>query len=78
LSHFVEISIMDSGQGIPIELQHKLFQPFFTTKPQGKGTGLGLSIAARIIKAHQGVLSIDSQAAHTRFVISLPKTRTED
>jgi signal transduction histidine kinase len=45
LGEAVEIRVRDNGNGIPREIEHKLFQPFFTTKPTGEGTGLGLSIS---------------------------------
>ncbi|MBN1516393.1 PAS domain-containing protein [Candidatus Sumerlaeota bacterium] len=46
------IQILDDGCGIPSNLQHKIYDPFFTTRP--KGTGLGLAIVHRIVTAHQG------------------------
>lgn len=73
----VEIQVTDCGDGIPLEIQKKIFQPFFTTKEVGKGTGLGLSISHGIIKSHHGELSIDNSCANTRFVLQLPKTRFE-
>jgi signal transduction histidine kinase len=69
----VEIRVTDSGSGIPAEIQRKLFQPFFTTKEVGKGTGQGLSISFGILRAHQGELVLDDKAAHTSFVIRVPK-----
>ncbi len=69
----VEISIVDSGAGIPAEIKEKVFQPFFTTKPVGKGTGLGLSISKGIIDSHKGSLTIDNFKGHTRIKITLPK-----
>lgn len=71
----IEISITDSGAGIPLDIQKQLMQPFFTTKEVGKGTGLGLSISRGIIQSHRGKLYIDSSSLNTRFVISLPKTQ---
>lgn len=69
----VEIRIRDNGPGIPCEVQEKLFNPFFTTKPVGKGTGLGLTICQQIIKNHQGSLRLNSeQGQGTEFVIQLP------
>ena len=70
----IEIRISDNGQGIPIALQDKIFQPFFTTKPSGEGTGLGLSLSYDIItKGHQGILRVESQEGQgTTFIIELP------
>ena len=47
--------------------------PFFTTKDVGAGTGLGLSISMGIVSGHGGTLRLDRGAAHTCFVVSLPK-----
>jgi len=69
----VEISVTDSGSGIPENIRHKMGQPFFTTKDVGHGTGLGLSISRGIIEAHGGRLELDTSCTHTRFVITLPK-----
>ena len=72
-NQFIDIRVTDSGTGIPMEVQQKMLQPFFTTKPVGKGTGLGLSISMGIAKAHQGSLFIDQECKNTRFVLRLPK-----
>ena len=71
----IEISVTDSGGGIPAELREKIFQPFFTTKEIGKGTGLGLSISKGIIEAHHGSLTLDSSRQETSFVITLPRAK---
>ncbi len=70
----IEIRISDNGLGIPMALQDKIFQPFFTTKPSGEGTGLGLSLSYEIItKGHQGNLSVESvEGQGTTFIIELP------
>ena len=57
-SDFAEISIHDTGPGIPNEIRSRIFDPFFTTKPQG--TGLGLSIVYRIMEAHGGKVELES------------------
>jgi PAS domain S-box-containing protein len=69
----VEVSITDSGSGIPKELVKKIMLPFFTTKPMGKGSGLGLSVSLNIIQSHGGKLHIDHDSPNTCFVVSLPK-----
>ncbi|MBN2344187.1 MAG: response regulator [Deltaproteobacteria bacterium] len=70
---FVQITIRDTGPGIPKELQEKVFEPFFSTKPKGKGTGLGLAMAYGTVKKHNGIIRIDSDYQHgTSFVIQIP------
>jgi signal transduction histidine kinase len=70
----VEIRVSDNGTGMPAEVQQKIFQPFFTTKPTGEGTGLGLSLAYDIVaKGHGGTLSVESQPGDgTTFLLTLP------
>lgn len=64
-----EISVTDSGSGIPKAVANKLMQPFFTTKEAGKGVGLGLSISKGIIDDHGGTFFLDSESKNTKFVI---------
>ncbi len=72
-SSFVEISIRDSGKGIPPDVLEKIFDPFFTTKTIGQGTGLGLSISYGIVKKHDGDILVTSQLHKgTEFRIQLP------
>ena len=70
----VRIRVRDNGTGIPADVQAKVFQPFFTTKPTGEGTGLGLSLSHDIIaQGHGGTLAVESQEGQgTAFTISLP------
>ncbi len=72
----VEISVSDNGAGIPKNIQKKIFQPFFTTKPTGSGTGLGLSMSYDIItKGHGGKLKVKSKEGEgTTFTITLHET----
>ena len=72
----VEIRIRDNGTGIPAEVQEKMFNPFFTTKPAGEGTGLGLSMTHDIIvKQHGGRIDVDTKPGiFTEFIITLPRT----
>ncbi|MGB9316469.1 MAG: ATP-binding protein, partial [Pseudolabrys sp.] len=71
----VEIRIRDNGPGIPAEVQEKMFNPFFTTKPAGEGTGLGLSISHDIVvKQHGGSIEVDTQPGEfTEIRIILPR-----
>jgi signal transduction histidine kinase len=71
----VEIRLRDNGIGIPEEVNDKLFQPFFTTKPTGEGTGLGLSISYDIItQQHGGSITVDSRVGgYSEFTILLPR-----
>ena len=70
----LEISVTDSGRGIPAEIRAKVMKPFYTTKATGKGTGLGLSISRKIVEGHGGVLRIDNNCSNTRFVVSIPSS----
>ncbi|MEJ5221042.1 MAG: ATP-binding protein, partial [Tepidiforma sp.] len=68
-----EISVADTGTGIPPELLSRIFDPFFTTKGIGKGTGLGLSTALSIVRAHGGWLEAESvEGQGSTFRILLP------
>ncbi len=69
----IEISVTDSGHGIPPAVAEKIFNPFFTTKEVGKGTGIGLSISKNIMDAHKGKINLDHTSPNTRFKIFLPK-----
>jgi signal transduction histidine kinase len=71
--HYIRIDIADSGTGIPPEIQSRIFESFFTTKPISKGSGLGLDIVRRIVEnRHQGTISLESKYGATRFSIRLP------
>ncbi|MBF0197373.1 MAG: response regulator [Planctomycetes bacterium] len=69
----VEVKVTDSAGGVPLEIQEKIFQPFFTTKEPGKGTGLGLSLSYKIIKEHGGTMILNSVVGEgSTFVLSFP------
>jgi signal transduction histidine kinase len=75
---FVELSVRDTGTGIPPEILQKIFDPFFTTKPEGKGTGLGLATVQTIIRNHNGFLDLSSEVGKgTTFKILLPAAPTD-
>ncbi len=72
----VEVSVSDTGPGLPDSVRARLFQPFVTTKPAG--LGVGLSICRAIVQAHGGALSCDAAATGGtvfRFSVPAPDTR---
>lgn len=69
---YVGVKIRDNGKGISPDLQSKIFDPNFTTKPRGEGTGLGLYIVRQIINKHHGKIEVTSEAGHTTFEVHLP------
>ncbi|RPI23230.1 MAG: GHKL domain-containing protein, partial [Actinobacteria bacterium] len=75
----VVVEVEDNGHGIPEEIQSKVFDSFFTTKPPGQGTGLGLQITHRIVVFdHGGAIDLQSEAGRTVFTVRLPiETRGE-
>jgi len=69
----VVIAFSDTGTGIPGQDIQKIFEPFYTTKPQGRGTGLGLSICYGIVSDHRGRIEVDSQLGRgSTFRVILP------
>ncbi len=77
INGFVRLHFSDTGEGIEAENLAKVFQAFFTTKEKGKGTGLGLSVAHRIVKQHEGSITVESQIGiGTTFSIAIPVRRT--
>ena len=69
----IQISVKDTGPGIPVEMQNKIFNLYFTTKADG--TGIGLSIVQRIVDQHNGVIRLISEPGKgTEFRILVPKT----
>jgi signal transduction histidine kinase len=67
------IEIIDTGVGIPDDIQGRIFEPFFTTKAVGEGTGMGLDIVNRIVRErHRGTVSVNSKPGLTKFSVRLP------
>ncbi|MFN4762965.1 ATP-binding protein [Gillisia sp. Q332] len=60
LDNAIRRTISDNGPGIPESIKDKIFQPIFTTKPNGQGTGLELSLSYDIVKAHGVELKVNS------------------
>jgi signal transduction histidine kinase len=69
----VVIEVGDTGQGMPLEVAARAFEPFYSTKDVGKGTGLGLDIAQRIVvERHRGTITIDSRPGETVLRVRIP------
>jgi PAS domain S-box-containing protein len=72
----VVVEIADNGPGVPKELRDRIFNAFFTTKPQG--SGLGLAIVRKVVDAHDGRIDIQTGAHGTRFRVTLPVSGAND
>lgn len=73
------LTVEDSGEGMSAVTMAHIFEPFYTTKPDGKGTGLGLATAYGIVTQHRGIVEVESAPGEgTRFDILLPAARNGD
>lgn len=72
----VEVRFVDDGPGMPADVMERIFDPFYTTKPEGEGTGLGLSICRMIVEEMNGEISVDSRVGGpTAFTVWVPEER---
>jgi C4-dicarboxylate-specific signal transduction histidine kinase len=67
----VYITVDDSGEGIPVDVLSRIFEPFYTTKEVGKGTGLGLSVSYGIVCEMNGTIVAENIEGGARFTITL-------
>jgi signal transduction histidine kinase len=68
------LSVEDNGPGVPLDVQARLFTPFFTTKGPGRGMGLGLTIARRVVQSLRGSLTLSSPpGSGAQFVMRIPR-----
>ncbi|GAB7078569.1 hybrid sensor histidine kinase/response regulator [Megalodesulfovibrio paquesii] len=75
---YLELSVRDTGHGIPPDILEQIFDPFFTTKAPGEGTGMGLSVVHGIVKNHGGSVAVDSAVGKgTNFTVRLPRLLQE-
>jgi signal transduction histidine kinase len=74
---FVMLTAKDNGGGIPAQTMKRMFDPFYTTKPEGKGSGLGLSIVHSVVHTAAGHLCVESaEGQGTTFTVFLPRSGT--
>ena len=70
----LELAVTDTGSGMDAAEVNRIFEPFYTTKPEGKGTGLGLSVTLGILKSHGGSVAVDSALGRgTTMRVRLPR-----
>ena len=72
---YVMIQVTDQGPGIPAEIQHKIFDPYFSTK--GSGRGLGLAICYSIVRRHGGLITLEGSGDGTRLEVYLPASEAK-
>ncbi|MBN8611718.1 MAG: PAS domain S-box protein [Deltaproteobacteria bacterium] len=70
---YAQITVRDTGVGIPEEVRSRIFEPFFTTKAPGHGSGLGLAVSHSVITQHEGAIEVESRLGDgAAFIVLLP------
>jgi signal transduction histidine kinase len=77
LPHTVILEVADNGPGVPEDVRRRIFEPFYTTKPEGHGTGVGLSFSQGLAEAHGGRLELHPTARGACFRLTLPIDPTQ-
>jgi signal transduction histidine kinase len=76
---YARIEVRDEGVGIPAELIERVYEPFFTTKPEGQGTGLGLAVVKQVVDRAGGFVRVESQPGRgTAFQVFLPRVSADE
>ncbi len=74
---YLKLTVHDTGIGMDEEVKKRIFDPFFTTRRVGEGTGMGLAVVYGIVEAHNGIITVHSEAGKgSSFSVFLPKTNS--
>ena len=75
--NMVSVEVRNTGPEIPAEVESRIFEPFYTTKPPGQGLGLGLDTVNRVVSKHNGGVAVKSNSEMTCFQVRLPVDRAQ-